>query len=241
MTTAYQYLQPLLPGLVPVPAVQPGICPVCRTATGQGYDTCYRCSDQPGSVVPISLSIHGRLLHHHLRHYKDGPDRTIHRQLTRRLAALLEVFLSNHLDRCLGGPVHQVATVPSQKRDAPWRIIKNLQRFTGQTNPLRYNPHHGSHAITTDIQNQRVLLVDDTFTTGQSIFNAYHTLTNAGATVVGPVVLGRHIRPDWPPSKALLQRLEPIRWNPTECCRCSPIIFNPPLRDTPPQATIFNH
>ena len=24
-------------------------------------------------MVPISLSIHGELLHHHLRHYKDNP------------------------------------------------------------------------------------------------------------------------------------------------------------------------
>ncbi|MCY4370277.1 MAG: hypothetical protein OXF41_12905 [bacterium] len=203
----------------------------------EGYDNCYRCSGQPVSVVPISLSIHGRLLHHHLRSYKDGPHSIVREKFTLRLAAILEVFLSFHLDGCLGGPVHRVATVPSEKRDAPWGIIKLLRRFAGQTNPLSYDRRRSRYVVTTELRNQRVLLVDDTFTTGRSIFDAYHTLTNAGAVAAGPVVLGRHIRPDWEPSKALLQRLEPTQWRPTECCRCAGELFNPPLRDTPPQAT----
>lgn len=237
MTRAHEYLQPLLPGLVPVPAIQAGICPVCRTATTVGYEDCYRCSGQTLSVVPISLSIHGELLHHHLRNYKDSPRHIIRDRFTLRLAALLEVFLLSHLDRCLGGPVHRVATVPSEKRDAPWKITKLLRRFAGHTNPLRYDLRLNGYVVTTELHNQRVLLVDDTFTTGQSIFDAHQALTSAGAIVAGPVVLGRHIRPDWEPSKALLQRLEHTQWRPTECCRCAGRIFNPPLRDTPPQAT----
>ena len=180
-------------------------------------------------VVPISLSIHLRQLHHHLRNYKDGLRPEVRETLTLRLAALLGVFLAYHLDSCLGGQVHRVATVPSSRRDAPWQIIRRLRQFSGQANPLTYEPDRGL-TVNADVQGQRVLLVDDTFTTGQSLFAAHRTLTDAGATVAGPVVLGRHIRPEWPPSKELLKRLDSTTWDSTRCCRCAGITLDPPLR-----------
>ena len=73
MANAADLFQPLLPGLKPVPALQPGICPVCRTGVRADFIKCYPCRKSSLSVVPISLSIHGELLHHHLRHYKDNP------------------------------------------------------------------------------------------------------------------------------------------------------------------------
>lgn len=181
-------------------------------------------------MVPISLSVHWELLHHHLRNYKDGLHPEVRENLTLRLAALLGVFLANHLDSCLGGHVQRVATVPSSRRDAPWQIVRRLRPVRGQTNPLTYEPERGI-TVNADVQGQRVLLVDDTFTTGKSLFSAHRALTDAGATVAGPVVLGRHIRPEWPPSKILLKRLESTRWDPTRCCRCEGITFDPPLRD----------
>ena len=232
MPTADEYLQPLLPGLVPVPAVQPGVCPVCRTAVKDTYDDCYRCRGQTVSVVPISLSIHLGSLHHHLRKYKDGHHAEVRTRFTVRLAALLELFLRHHLDPCLGGPVQAVATVPSEHRDAPWEFIRWLERFAGRENPLAYEPGRGL-VITEDIRDQRVLLVDDTFTSGRSLFAAHRTLTDAGAVVVGPVVIGRHVQANWPPSAELLQRLRPMQWCVTRCGRCSGVTFDPPLRDEP--------
>lgn len=229
MAAALPLLQPLLPGLTAVPAIQPGICRGCRTAVPGDYVVCYNCYGQDIQVVPISFSIHLRQLHHHLRNYKDGFHPEVQETLTLRLAALLGVFLANHLNSCLGGPVQHVATVPSSRRDAPWQIIRRLRRFSRQSNPLSYQQDSGL-TVTEDVQGQRVLLVDDTFTTGKSLFSAYRTLTEAGATVAGPVVLGRHIRPEWPPSKVLLKRLESTRWDPTRCCRCEGITFDPPLR-----------
>jgi hypothetical protein len=138
--TALEVLEPLRNSLVPIPALQPGVCAVCRTATKPGFHDCYTCNGQSISVLPITMSIAQGTVHHHLRNYKDHPDETIRATLTYRLAALLETFLSNHLD-CLGGPVHQVATVPSsqRQRDAPWEIIKYLGRFSGHTNPITQN------------------------------------------------------------------------------------------------------
>ena len=230
MATAAEYLQPLLPGLVPVPAPQAGICSVCRTATNEGYDDCYHCSGRSVSVVPISMSIHGMQLHRHLWNYKNNQRPAVREKSTLRLAALLEVFLQFHLDSCLGGPVPRVATVPSERRDAPWEIIQRLRRFTQHTNPLTYQPGQGL-VVTDNLRNQRVLLVDDTFTTGRTLFDAHQVLTDTGAVVAGPLVLGRHVQPDWPPSKYLLQRLEFIEWHPDRCCRCAGIVCDPPLRD----------
>lgn len=231
MTTAAELLAPLRPGLVPVPAHQPGLCPVCRTGTKDGFDDCYRCAGSPHRVLPISMSVHGELLHHHLRNYKDGPNEAIRAKFTLRLAALVETFLSNHLDRCLGGNVDLVATVPSARRDAPWAIVSRLQRFDGFTNVLTCDPS-GTLSADPAVAGERVLLLDDTFTTGSSIRPAADLLVRCGATVVGPVVIGRHFRPAYQASQALAKCLENRQWLPDRCGICAGEICNPPLRSS---------
>ncbi len=245
MATALEWLQPLRPGLVAVPAVQPGICACCRTAVHVPYNECRLCRPQlannpPMSVLPISLSVHGGLLHDHLRNYKDGlPE--VRADRTMRLAALLETFLQHHLDSCLGGKVEHVATVASRHRDAPWAIVSKLRRFSGYSNVLRWQPERdGSGGLRADayIRGKRVLLLDDTFTSGQSIFNASTVLSDAGATVLGPLVIGRHVRPNYGASPDLLRRLREVPWNETKCGRCHGVVCVPPLRD-PPISTNF--
>lgn len=220
--TALEVLEPLRDSLVPIAALQPGICPVCRTATKVGFDDCYRCNGQQFRVLPITMSISQGLIHHHLRYYKDHPVADTRTELTYRLAALLETFLRNHLN-CLGGTVQRVATVPSSKtqRDAPWEIIKFLGRFSGHTNPITQHSDL-TLGVDGDVEGQRILLLDDTFTSGQSIFNAAQLLTRQGAIVV-PVVLGRHINADYPPSQPLLAALRPKKWDPTQCGICGGI------------------
>lgn len=184
------------------------------------------------SVLPISLSIHGELLHHHLRNYKDDPRSSVRDTFTLRLAALLEVFLQYHLDPCLGASIDRVATVPSSRRDAPWAIISRLRRFSGLTNPLAYDQQTGGYEVTTGLRDMRVLLVDDTFTSGRSLFSAHRTLVDAQAVVLGPVVLGRHVRPDYPPSRPLVDCAKSYTWDETKCCRCAGVLCDPPLRSS---------
>ena len=183
-------------------------------------------------MVPISLSIHGELLHHHLRHYKDNPRPSVRETFTLRLAGLLEMFLHYHLRSCLGSPIDRVATVPSRQRDAPWAIVSRLRRFSGQTNPLVYDHRTNGYSVTSDLQHLRVLLLDDTFTSGQSLFLAHQTLLEAQAVVIGSVVLGRHVRPDYVASKPMLGCVKSAKWHPTKCCRCAGIVCDPPLRNT---------
>lgn len=231
MTTAAELLAPLRPGLVPVPALQPGVCPVCRTGTKDGFEDCYGCSGSSHRVLPISMSVHGELLHHHLRNYKDGPNEDIRNKFTLRLAALLETFLSNHLHPCLGGDVDLVATVPSSRRDAPWAIVSRLRRFNGLTNVLTCDSS-GTLSLTSAIAGRRVLLLDDTFTTGGSILPAASLLVANGANVVGPIVLGRHFRPTYSASQALARCLDGRPWRQDRCGICAGEVCSPPLHSS---------
>jgi adenine/guanine phosphoribosyltransferase-like PRPP-binding protein len=66
-------------------------------------------------------------------------------------------------------------------------------------------------------QLQRVLLLDDTWTTGGRIQSLSYALKVAGARSVVAVILGRHINPDWDPSRPII---EAIRQRPFDINRC---------------------
>jgi hypothetical protein len=65
--SASELIVPLRGALVPVPAAnQVGVCAICRSSAGPGYDTCFKCGQaawlQPPDVVPITLSVDGGLI-----------------------------------------------------------------------------------------------------------------------------------------------------------------------------------
>jgi orotate phosphoribosyltransferase len=72
--------------------------------------------------------------------------------------------------------------------------------------------------LTEEVTNARVLLVDDTFTSGAALQSAASRLQLAAAQVTA-VVLGRYVKPEY--SKELLTRSrarQPFRFD--RCCRC---------------------
>ncbi len=75
-------------------------------------------------------------------------------------------------------------------------------------------------SVTEDVGGKRVLLLDDTFTTGAKLFSAAAALRSAGAEVVGPVVIGRHVQTSWAPSQEMMSWLADRRWDESRCCRC---------------------
>lgn len=235
----WPYLESLKPGLIPIPRIQPGVCPICRAGVEQGSEVCTRCEECRHShtfrVLPISISIHRKTLHKHLRWYKDG-DSFETKQFTRRLAALLKLFLQYHLIPCLGGPVDLVATVPSSSkdRDAPRAILNQIRQFKDGSNPLERKIDADDFTLVANprVAGQRVLLLDDTFTRGKSIFEAYRALDEAGAHIVGPLVIGRHFHSDWPPNAELLKCLEKVPWSVEACGICQPVDC-PELRPSP--------
>ena len=62
-------------------------------------------------------------------------------------------------------------------------------------------------SLTKNERLSRPLLIDDTWTTGARIQSLAHALKRAGADSVVAVVLGRHVNPDFEPSKRLIARI----------------------------------
>lgn len=234
MPSALEFLAPLRAGLVPVPATnQEGVCEICHSGIAGDYVRCSQCNqarylDVP-EVLPIAMSVHLRLLHAHLRGYKDDLDAGVRSRMALRLAALVSVFMANH-QRCLG-EWDYVTCVPSTQRVAPRLIVSRLRLSEHRYNQVlaasagvlrgERTLDPGRFIVSGTVRRDRVLLFDDTFTSGASIFSAVAALREAGAEVVGPLVIGRHIRPDWEPSQALLQWLTRRNWDEYCCARCA--------------------
>lgn len=228
---ALAYLRRLQPELVPVAAPRTGVCcEMCRSGVGPGYDRCGPCNrlDVP-RVLPISVSVHGKGLHRRLRGYKDAADEAERRERSLGLAVLLSLFLDRHGD-CLGGIPDVVVTVPSTDRDALGAVTDRIptlrdrrlraQRAVGSKMERRYEV---DEKASKPVAGRRALLLDDTFTSGRSVAAAYGALVDAGAKIVGPVVIGRHFHPDYDTSIALWSCLQQHTWTLDRCGICGPV------------------
>lgn len=231
MVDAYEAVDRLRGGLIPVPATpQLGVCGRCHNAAGEGYSWCYQCNKarqfEPPDVLPITMEVLGSLIHDHLRSYKDTQSEFVRQWMGSRLAALLALFFDRH--RSCVGEWDLVTCVPSVKRVALAPIVSrvpDLARDYRQV--LREWPGRAAHqlsvehfAVTGPVSGKRVLLLDDTFTTGAALFSSAAAIRQAGGSVIGPVVIGRFVDPRWPPSEVLLQWLRNETWQDDRCARC---------------------
>jgi len=92
---------------------------------------------------------------------------------------------------------------------------------------LRTGPHPAGHlaagddafVVTGAATGRRVLLVDDTFTTGAEIQSAASALQTAGATIPAAVVIGRYINPDFSlAAQDLWERAQSRAFTFERCC-----------------------
>ena len=228
------FLHTFLP--VPLPPIQAGICRMCHGAADPGDAQCWSCRKTTaqvarpvGEVVPISLCEAQGQLHYLLRKYKDGPPE-LRRRLRPRVAGLVGRFLAEH-ERCLG-PWDIVTTVPSgQNRQGTHPLVTALYMLPLRTRHRRLlradsAALRGEHlaasddrfTLTEEAANARILLVDDTFTSGAALQSAASRLQLEGAQVTA-VVFGRYVKPEY--SASLLSRSrarQPFRFD--RCCRC---------------------
>ena len=222
---ASRYVDLLRPGLVPIAAAQNGVCGKCRSGVDPRFSDCYQCDrGRVVEVLPISMSVHGQQLHHRLRNYKDDTPRERRQEYTLQLAALLSKFLGRHME-CLGGAPEAVTTVRSAGRDAPRRIVRRIKSLRDLHVPLKWvdDDEHIRFSAPAELKNRRVLLIDDTFTTGRSVTAAYEVLVVVGADVMIPLVIGRHFRPEFRTSKPLHDCLSRHSWKLKRCGICKPI------------------
>jgi predicted amidophosphoribosyltransferase len=210
----------------PLPAGS-GICAVCRSDADSRFELCYQCGQHSrlgagriaDAVVPIAYSLKGGQHDHHLIVYKSTPPSA---QAQFNLAALGLLYLSKHwqcLTRAAGGPLTYVVTVPSTKGRAGTHPLEStlaariglpILRPTGNSAYSSADrDFHRDRFLLPDgaVAGDRVLLLDDTWTTGGRVQSLAFAAKTAGASAVVAVVLGRRVNPEWGPSASLVERL----------------------------------
>ncbi|HOA58687.1 MAG TPA: phosphoribosyltransferase [Dermatophilaceae bacterium] len=180
------------------------------------WPKCYRCNTFDGldGILPISYSLHDRLESAIWRAKNDAA----HRWLSVPLASILHAFLGHHLE-CIErrwGPVHVITIVPSHPsarggwdhvRDLIGRVrtwpgagrwdldlLEKVGRSAADTR--RDRPRGDLFRVRDDrgaIEGQRVLLLDDTYTTGGTLRSAGLAVRAAGGRPVG-LTIGRQVR-----------------------------------------------
>ncbi|WP_369189051.1 hypothetical protein [Streptomyces sp. R08] len=202
-------VHPLRPG--------PGVCQVCHGTANAGYPTCWQCH-QAGdilgagvadAVVPLSLALKGEQYANELWRYKNatGPQQQYFRM---GLAAVLWRFLALHEDciahHCAISGFDVVTTVPSTsgREDHPLReMVADVVGVARDRHRDLLAPTPAASALGRSASAERyasqalwgenVLLIDDTWTTGNHAQSASTALKVAGAGSVAIVVLGRHL------------------------------------------------
>jgi hypothetical protein len=211
----------------------PDVCQVCFNFT-RGYDRCYACTqneDWLAAVSPISYSVALEQLHRALMGYKRLSGE-IARRLTVQLAAVLWRYLAAH-ERCVAraagvGGFELVTTVPSgdRGRDCSHPLRRIVGELIGPTqgrferllrrSALDLAPrmfHVAKFEAVRPLDNEPVLLIDDTWTTGTSGQSAAAALRHAGAGPVAAVVIGRHLNREWHENDKRLRAVkQPFDW-----------------------------
>jgi len=243
--TDVEITNPKISVFVPVaPARQDGVCSICHNATtigswGTHYPRCWNCRTLPAggvrTIVPISL-VHTSesQLYASLRDYKSrGLAPSVKAEHALLLAATLQRFLRHHrphIEEEAGVAWDTIQVVPSsrpERRDHPLEAVIRRTRhrdeleqlLTRTDEPIDHNePNPAAFAPTDDVEGRRVLIVDDTFTTGARVQSVAAALTSAGATVVAAVPIGRVIDTDREEKAAFWRAQRAIPFDFGTCC-----------------------
>jgi predicted amidophosphoribosyltransferase len=199
-----------------------GVCRFCHGPTQPGYGRCYCCATVAAHlgmplapVVAVTTYRLGDEMHRLLRRYKDAPlAQTRHRSVG-HCALLLAAFVDQYrqdLQAFSGGPWDTVVTVPSSRRsggspvDAVVSEVSSLAvdhrrllvRGPGHLDHLQ--PSRSGFVVDSSVGSssggrRRVLVVDDSYTTGARAQSAATALRLAGMQVGAILVLGRVVAP----------------------------------------------
>ncbi|MDX6295792.1 MAG: hypothetical protein QOH50_4867 [Kribbellaceae bacterium] len=207
----------------PLPPGQ-GVCRICRAAANGSYGTCFPCSQHvratgstADAVVPVAYALKGTQHAHNLASYKFAASS---RGAQAALLSLGLVFLRWHrscLEAAAGGRFTHAVVVPStsgrqglhplQKLLGPSTSLPTLQVTSHVAYPADDRTFHADRfTVGSAPPEARVLLLDDTWTTGARVQSLSHALKSAGARSVVAVVLGRHVNAAHEGSKALVDR-----------------------------------
>ncbi|MFH9824147.1 MULTISPECIES: hypothetical protein [Streptomyces] len=223
-------VHPLLPG--------PGVCQICRGTAKPGYPHCRPCQEArrvlgagvADAVVPVSLAVKSGQYANELWRYKNAAG--AQQQYFRTgLAAVLWHFLALHESciaaHCEVSAFDVVTTVPSTsgRADHPLRTMvadmigATRARHRDLLKPAADAPTLGrtasaSRYAAAGLLGENVLLIDDTWASGQHAQSAAAALKAAGAGTVAVVVLGRHLNLTFGETASLVEqaRLRSFSW-----------------------------
>lgn len=204
-----------------------GICAVCRSNAGSGFEVCYQCGQhrsasggfQADVVAPIAYSVKRSQHDHSLIAYKAMQRSAMAMQ---NLSSLTVLYLAYHWDcfsAALDGAFTHIVAVPStrgRQGEHPLETIVakrlNLPALRAVANSAYNADDRSFHADRFYLPEGsaaggRVLLLDDTWTTGGRVQSLAFALKAAGAVAVAAVVIGRRVNPEFGPSKPLVDRL----------------------------------
>lgn len=235
---------PLSEACLAVKPPGPGVCSVCCGPSEGVRDLCTSCRRVGhrlgrvlGPVTPISLTTKATGLYSALRQYKGRPNHVSFRQ-RHRLAVLIGSFLERH-GSCVTPDGYDVAVVvPSHQTglgDHPLRTTLRMAGSVGRSlvDALFVGPGTLERNVADErayvcrrelVQDRRVLLVDDTYTTGAHMHSAAAVLEQSGALSVHRLVIARHQRLEWAPGRSLVRwaSLPENLWSPETCICCRP-------------------
>ena len=206
---------------------------MCRGPAEPSYRSCYPCNEHTrasrslaDAIFPIAYCAKGGQHYEDLKRYKNPP---IVPLAGARLRGVTENFLERHL-ACLahaaGGKLTHLAVVPSTRRGGPHPLSEILGIADQVIDGIGANPDHArrfsADTFTTSWQADlrypaRVLLFDDTWTTGASLQSFAHTLKQAGATSVVGLVLGRLINWDYLPARPIFKSIKDVPFDVNRC------------------------
>lgn len=222
MATVSDVALPLSTICTPVPRIADGICMHCHGCPNPGWSLCWSCDTVEKQltrpchlVVPISLYQLGHQLHHQLRNYKSDPSE-MSRDFLVKTAAILGYFLQLHapcIEQAAGGPWDTITSVPSSTdREGEHPLVRAIKLLPDVRDAYEPLLERGSvqitHTIASDegfrplrsLSGERILLVDDTFTSGARAQSAASVLNKAGGTVAAILPIGRVISPSYSPT-----------------------------------------
>ena len=203
------------------------VCRVCEGPCPAGFALCFCCRTAVrqlqlplAPVVAITTYRVGDRTHRLLRGYKDAPVGEVRRRCVGALSALVERWMADNAGRLrerFGHPWSVVATVPSSCRptgspaDAVATRVPDLARLhcallvrgAGEVDHLVASRHGFELAPGIDpgwLRAQRVLVFDDSITTGARAQRAVAALRGEGARVAGVLAVGRATAAHGPPA-----------------------------------------
>lgn len=246
MPTVEEVTDPHLGTYTPPPRSGVGVCRICHSWTGtrgdgSRYDICSSCRDtrrvtRPLSlIVPFSLDVVTGQFHGVLWGYKNSRSESARARLSIQVAAIISRFLRDHggcIRRVAGREWDTVTIVPSSGDRAGTHPLEMAVRMGRAQRDLylsllertevelgHRHADESAYRVTQEVEGRRILLIDDTFTTGARLQSAASALSLAGADVVAGVVVGRVVRPDYAPeAQALWEEQRALRFDFGECC-----------------------